>query len=1083
MRVRVFFRPLPFAASALAFAAFFSPFPSSAKPPLVFEPNLGQAPPAARFVSRGAGYAFLWSGDGATLSLNGSRVRLRLLDANPRPTATAIDPQPGHSNYFLGSDPTAWKRNIPHYRRLRIAEVYPGIDLVYYGNDGRLEFDFLVSPGADPSRIRFALESPNGRLKLDSHGDLLLSTPSGEFRQHKPTVYQITDGRRTPVEGAYQLFSRRSHTEIRFALAAYDRSRPLTIDPILTYATFLGGAGPDTASDIASDSSGNAYVTGWTESFDFPVTAATQGVLQGGRDAFITKFNSNGSQILYSTYLGGTQLDEGSRIAVDASGNAYVAGRTWSTNFPSTLNAFQRNNAGAAGTDDAFIAKLNPTGGLVYATYLGGSAIDIPGGIAIDNAGSVYVTGLTQSSNFPLRNPFQAVFGGLQDIFIAKLNPAGSDLVYSTFLGGAQSEGGSGIKVDSSGNAYISADTCPTVFGVNLIGPRGGNDIFVAKFNPAGSAILFSTCLGGRDTDVSTGIAVDGFGNSYITGYTRSTDFPTQGPIQANYAGTDGIFGDAFVAKLNPTGASLVYSTFLGGNRDDIANSIAVDINGSAYVTGNTRSSNFPAAGQNPLTLNGSGAFLARINPAGSSLAFSTVFDGMDQLDRASVNVDGKGGIYLAGGAVSNIQFPRVRALPLFAFRGGPRDAFVAKIANANLSFTQTAYTNPVVPSNGTTVLNSRIVNRGPDDADNVTLRGTLPAGFTATSCTSASATCTVNGNILSLSVASLPLAASIDFSVAGAPSGTQGTGTLLPLSLSVRSDTNDFHSVDNDSLQPLLIATNAASCTFSLGAPNPLPALGTDVYSVSVNTAQGCTWGASAAPSWITLTSTPSGTGPGIVIYQFAPNTDSVSRTGVLNIAGQSIRLVQRSAASQQVFDDVPLTHPYFDHISLLRQYAITAGCSSTSFCPDANATRSQIAVFVIRSILGGDDFPYLTTPFFTDVPSTHQHFKFVQKLRELGITQGCGPTTFCPDDQVTRGQMAAFVIRARAGFPLPTFPLPAAPSFTDVPLTHPQAAFIEAMRSAGITVGCSPTQYCPDGLATRGQVGVFIIRAFYTP
>jgi len=670
-----------------------------ARLPLSFEANHGQADEQVKFVSRGSGYTLLLTAAEAVLSLNrplrdaawergrparpdaaeraalpGAVLRMKLINANPQPEVRGVEELPGKSNYFIGNDPSKWRTNVPNYAKVEYRDVYPGINLVHYGNGGQLEYDFVVSPGADPSAIRFAIEGAD-KMELDAQGDLVLHAGGSEARLSKPVVYQEVDGVRQEISGAYILTPHSSlrtpHSqEVAFALAAYDPTRTLVVDPVLVYSTYLGGSAGDAGYAIAVDASGNAYVTGETHSTNFPTASPLQAATGGGDDAFVAKLNPAGSALVYSTYLGGGLDEYGSGIAVDASGNAYVTGRTYSTNFP-TASPLQATYGGGG---DAFVAKLNPLGSaLVYSTYLGGSGNDSGSGIAVDSSGNAYVTGDTSSTNFPTASPLQATLEGTQDAFVAKLNAAGSALVYSTYVGGSGSDVGRRIAVDSSGNAYITGYTASTNFPTAspLQGTYGGgDDAFVAKLNAAGSALVYSTYLGGSANDYGYGIAVDSSGSAYVTGYTYSTNFPTVSPLQETYGGGT----DAFVAKLNAAGSALVYSTYLGGSDFDYGRGIGVDSSGNAYVTGETSSTNFPTAGPLQAT-NGGGidAFVAKLDAAGSALVYSTYLGGSGYEVGYGIAVDSSGSTYVTGVTWST-NFPTVN--PLQASGG----AFLAKI-------------------------------------------------------------------------------------------------------------------------------------------------------------------------------------------------------------------------------------------------------------------------------------------------------------------------------------------------------------------------------------------------------------------
>jgi len=587
------------------------------------------------------------------------------IGANLEPSVVGAEELPGKANYFIGSDPANWRTDVPTYAKVRYKNVYPGIDLIYYGNQRQLEYDFVVSPGADPRRIRLGFHGAD-KLEVDAQGDLVLHTATGVIRQRKPVIYQEVEGARREIAGGYVLEGAR---RVGFRVTAYDAHRPLVIDPALFYSTYLGGSDSDEGFAIAVDTAGTAYVTGGTFSIDFPTTqGAFQTTLVGFHGvAFVTKLNSTGSGLVYSTYLGGAIADRGQAIAVDIAGNAYVTGLTFSKDFPTTPVAFQSTPNLLAG-NNAFVTKLNPLGSaLVYSTYLGGISRDHATGIAVDAAGNAYVTGNTSSVQFPTTpGAYQTTFGGSNDVliyqgdaFVVKLDPTGSALIYSTFLGGSGDDIAYGIALDSSGNAYVVGATASTDFPTTpgAFQPTfGGGEahVFVAKVNPLGSALVYSTYLGGSDHDEGFGIALDGLPspNAYVTGETRSTDFPIiPGAIQPTFAGGTGF--DVFVTKLDPTGSALIYSTYLGGPGDDYGNAIAVDAlpNPNAYVTGVTASTTFPTTPGAFQTSFGGGPPDSPVDAFVAQVTEATVPGGP-----FTTRVTGGGTINVAGG-IGNFHF------------------------------------------------------------------------------------------------------------------------------------------------------------------------------------------------------------------------------------------------------------------------------------------------------------------------------------------------------------------------------------------------------------------------------------------
>jgi hypothetical protein len=701
------------------------------KLPLHFEANRGQTHKDVRFLSRGPGYSlYLTAGEAvlvlakpnpdskrdargtqarpdAPARIRSVALRMGLEGAEPKPLASGLEELPGTANYFIGKDPAKWRTNVPTYAKVQYQNVYPGIDLVYYGNQRQLEYDFVLAPGADPKKIVLGFRGAD-KLEIDAQGELVLHAAGGDIHQHKPVIFQNIDGVRRDIAGGY---IRKGASRVGFEIASYDTSRPLIIDPVLSYSTYLGGSGSggDTGNGIAVDADGNAYVTGYTTSLDFPTTLnAFQSVsAPAGPNAFVTKLNPTGTGLVYSTYLGGSDSDAARSIAVDASGSAYVTGSTRSNDFPTTAGAFQPTFTAPAGVANAFVTKLDPSGStLVYSTYLGGSGVygDFGSGIAVDSAGEAYVIGTTSSNDFPTAAAFQPTLAGgsrfgAQNAFVTKLNSTGSALVYSTYLGGSSSrapDSGYGIAVDVDGNAYVTGyttsnnfPTTPGAFQPAISGPyfSGGipQDAFVTKFDPAGS-VVYSTYLGGSYDDSGVGIAVDAAGNAYVTGGTASSDFPT----------TAGVFqpassGGAFVTKLDPTGSALVYSTYLGGYSGAGSRGIAVDGNGNAYVAGQTILScgryscvsdfpTTPGAFQPTYGGGGSDGFVTKFNPTGSALVYSSYLGGSGADYVSGVALDTSGNAYVTGSTTS-ANFPTT----VGAFQPiprGPGNAFVTKIVD-----------------------------------------------------------------------------------------------------------------------------------------------------------------------------------------------------------------------------------------------------------------------------------------------------------------------------------------------------------------------------------------------------------------
>jgi hypothetical protein len=643
--------------------------------PVSFVANNGRWDPRASWVASGRDATAYFVDAGVRWALPGWALDQTLVGARPaRPTASVA--APGTVSYF-GDKPAA---ALPTATELTLTEAWPGVDVTWSGAGGHIEATYHLAAGADPAQVRVAWLGAES-VAVTPEGRLSVTTPVRTFEEDAPRAFQDVDGRRLPVEVAYELVG--DHT-YGFRLGAYDPTRPLVIDPaVLLYASFLGGSGQEEALGTALDSAGNVYVTGYTlsDAASFPETpGAFQATRSGGSDAFVAKVSPTGSTLLYATFLGGSANDVGYDIVVDGAGNASVTGSTYSSDFP-TANPLQATLGGPL--SDAFVTRLNPGGtALLYSTFLGGALDDRGFGITGDGAGNVYVTGNTSSTNFPTANALQAALAGAWDGFVTKINPAGSALVYSTYLGGTEGDDGNAVATDGAGNAYVVGMTdsgdFPTVN--SLQAARAGNwDGFVTKLNADGSALVYSTYLGGDAYDEAFGVAVDGSANVYLTGVTFSMNFPTANAVQSTNAGS----ADAFVTKLNAAGSALVYSTYLGGSGFDDGRQPAVDGAGNTYVTGSTESNNFPTANAfQPTHGGGFDAFVTKLNAAGSALVYSTYLGG-DLYDVGTgIAVDGDANAHVSGYTVSGAAtFPETPGVFQPA-AGGNGDAFVAKIAD-----------------------------------------------------------------------------------------------------------------------------------------------------------------------------------------------------------------------------------------------------------------------------------------------------------------------------------------------------------------------------------------------------------------
>jgi hypothetical protein len=699
--------------------------------PLRFEVNNGQFDDATKFAARGLGYGLSLTSTGAVLSLRdtadrSSIVSLSLVGGRAAASITPIDALPGVIHHYRGNDPSAWRTNVRAYARVRYASVYDGIDLVYYGNQQRLEYDFEVAPGRDPAAIRLRFDGAS-RVEIDdATGDLLLHVGNTDrsgaagtanaaaaepLRQHKPITYQHIDGVRREVESRYVIHPDRT---VGFVIGAYDRTAPLTIDPILLYSTLFGGNSEESIFDIAVDPTGFIYVTGRTE--DNPGFPTTPGAFQpnkggGNTDAFVSKFNPQGSALIYSTFLGGDRdenfrMARGGRIAADAAGNAYIAGETNSTNFPTSGNAADSTYAGAvANPSDSYYVKLGPTGAFLYGTYIGGSDYEFSSGIAVDGTGNVYVYGATASD---IAEGFTHTAGAYDstlnqgDVFLQKYDPAGAR-IYSTLLGGTGVENsfvavGGGLVIDDAGRAYMTGDTYALDFPIvnGFQGTFGGGnsyDVFVAVIDPSiagAGGLIYSSYLGGNGQDLAYGIAYAGTRQVVITGE-ADPNFPTKNALDATFNGGN---SDVFLAKFDTAAigaASLVYSTYLGGSDFEMAYDIAVDPQGNIHIVGDTRSADFPQVGALSTIFFLTQPFIAKINAAGSAIIYSTYFGAQSNGKLiGAVTTNAIGETLFAGNTNSDRAnppnadgWPMVNAFQT-VYGGGDRDAVIGRITTAD---------------------------------------------------------------------------------------------------------------------------------------------------------------------------------------------------------------------------------------------------------------------------------------------------------------------------------------------------------------------------------------------------------------
>ncbi len=923
-----------------------------------FEPNLGLADPEVEFLSRGPGYELEITRREIRLRRGGHVARMRLEGAAAAAGVAGLGQRPSVSNYLTGSDPARWRIGVPHFERVKLSGVYPGVDLVFYGQRNSVEYDFELAPGVDPGSIRMRWEGAE-RPELDSAGNLLLATPAGPLRIERPLAWQQTGDERRAVKARFQV---EPSGAVGFVLGEWDRRRALVIDPVLTYSGYLGGAGFDSATAVAVDAAGNAYLCGSVDHLGLAGFSSVQAASGGGAsDAFAAKIDSSGASLVYLTYLGGSGMDHATSIAADAEGNTYVGGVTDSRDFP-LRNPIQFLPKGQT---DGFVVKLSPDGQvLLFSSYLGGSLADGVRGIAVGPGQTVFAAGVTSSPDFPATpGALRSAPAGGWDAWVARLNPLTRELHYSTLLGGADSDYATAIRVDGTGSALITGNTYSDDFPVssdaawrrNSSGSAAG---FITKLNPSGSGFVFSTYFPGA-SDI-LGLDLDEAGRPYLSGVTVTGGIPvTAGAHRVAAMGTD-----AFLAKLNSAGSAPLFSTFLGGWRHDAAAAVRVNAAGYPFAAGYTNSLEFPLAGS-PLQGAKPGpaplftGFLSVFNPAGTGLVYSTYLGGGASGGLRAAALDGAGNAYLAGFTDSQ-DFPAASSgWPSNEWKGGMLDSVAAKLSDFNL-----------------------------------------------------------------------------------------------------------------------------APCPVSLAAAGGEVAAGGGVGSIPVQAQPGCNWHVMASMPFVSLDGGTQGgllgSGTGVVTYRVAPNPGVSPRTASISAGGRMLHLIQPGAGELAPYDDVPLSHPFAHHIRIMRDRRITAGCAPSAYCPEEGATRAQMAVFIARALYGGDEFPYRAAPYFNDVPPSHILFKWVQKLRETGVIGECSPGNFCPDELVTRGQIAAFLIRGLLGS---AFSYSPAPAYVDVPPTSQDFAYIQKMRDWGITSGCTQVQYCPGAPATRGEMAVFIVRAFFTP
>jgi hypothetical protein len=1090
---------------------------------------------------------------------------------------------PGYSNYLIGADRAHWETRVPHYAKVRYRDVYAGIDVVYYGNQRRLEYDFVVKPNADPSAIRLRWDGVKD-IRVASNGELVLALEDGELRQLPPNIYQEVNGRRVPVAGGYRLVG--GH-QVGFALANYDRRKPLVIDPVMEYASYLGGNLIDAGYAIAVDVAGNAYIAGRTESANFRRLVSTSSFQDSLKppistsfgdeqfDAFVVKVNAAGTGIVYSTYLGGMDYDSASGIAVDGAGNVYVCGTTFS--YGSATQRFPTAGAGAvtfnAGETDGFLTKLNATGtGLIYSTYFGTVHVDHAYAVVLSGNG-VFVAGWWDAAPVPGQN----IENG--DIFIARYGN-GTSAVREAFrrIGGSANDIGFDVAADPLGNIYVTGRVASSGLQTNSSFFRGGWDAFLARLNSALEVQSF-TYLGGTGLDDGIAVAATSSGEAYVTGETNSTG------LGNNQYGRNGTAGDAYLARFSTAGL-LTHFGYFGGNRNDFGDGLAVDASGTAYVAGFSESSDFPVSPFAAQRNNGGqhDLFVIRAAPQNGTvpfnLLFSTYFGGSAEEGAADVAVSPSGEVFVTGtataGANNSTVFPPAAQPPFLnpAYGGGFTDAFVGKLASAAVSFNLQSSYGP--PASGTPSTSNfavyRLTSATNQSGIGAESCGTNTAGGTGGQPSCPNCTGVGAGQTVTTVFRSAP------------PTG----GSCEPLPVRAGCETNNAQSSNNEgvfacpSINPAECAPVFANATIQVDRNG-----GDRDLTLDISTE--CSWTAGSDSSFVTILSPGfSGVlpqGRGSIRIRVAPNNTGVARSARIvasSVATREVRIEQSTVVNggsaapvtaspsilrflqtaggpapaavqvnvtaspnaqfqtsstagwlgtsptsattpatlqvtaspaglgigsytgnvgltagnqtlnlpatfvifapgttSQIFSDVPAAHPWIDYIFLLNRFGVTVGCREAplSYCPADTVTQAQMAAFVIRALYG-ENFNYPATPYFTDMPASNSLFKYVQKMRELNINQGCGGAFFCPNSTVNRGQMAMYIARALYG---EAYPFSSNARFSDVPSSDFLFKYVQKIWEIGVTQGCTTTSYCPGNPVTREQMAAFLSRSFF--
>jgi len=1138
--------------------------PELGKLPLSFEPNAGQSDPSVRYLVHAPGGLLFFTPSEVVLRLQeragesapsplvseqrestnherssrGATVRMSFVGANPGSNIVAGSLQPGKVNYLIGNDPSKWYIDLPTYANITYRELYPGIDLEYVGQDGRLKGTYTVAPRTDPSAIKWRYAGVQN-MWVDDEGNLqLVATNSGNgepitLTETAPVAWQEMNGRRLMVDAHYTLA--RDGT-VGLALGSYDPSLPLIVDPTIRYSTYLGGSNNDSANAIAVDPTGNTYVTGQTASTNFPTSSAYQPNNAGDTDVFVSKLNGTGTSLLFSTYLGGAGRDYGSGIAVGVTyfdNTIVIAGGTESTNFP-VRNAFQPNNAGGS---DAFVTHLSNNGAtLLDSTYLGGSDADYANAITLYRVihccqvPDVFVTGSTFSSNFPTGSAYQPNYAGAGDAFVTHMSLS---LVpsFSTYLGGSGFDAGMAIAADTQQAPYVFGTTTSTNYptlNAYQANNAGGMDAFLTKLNAAGTSLVYSTYLGGNFSDQAGGVVVNNSGNAFVTGQTSSMNFPVVNAFQPANAGVV----DAFTSKFSTTGQALIYSTYLGGSGFDSGGSIAADEGDNPYIVGTTDSTNFPIANAIQATnAGGADAFVAKFNSLGNQLTYSTYLGGTNRDDGIAVAVQTvqPGLAYIAGGTSSN-NFPL--ATPYQPGNAGGQDAFITSFNDAcesgwaNYSIAQA--TGTIVP--GTSDIGNH--------CDNCLTTITLPFPFALYHETHTTARISSNGYIdfrgssgtplnsclpsyyFYQSSAIMPFWDDLHTTCAGCGVYTSVSGDAPNRIFNIEWRTERINNGGAANFEVRLyegqrrlefiygaVAANGSTATSGIQTRS-------GAYHLS--TQYSCNQGIINPGMLLTFTQ------PNCALQQTSTPAITATPTTIPATATRTSTSTPTSPPTPEppvyctFYQDVPSSHPDYNRIICAGCHGVMGGfpCGGTGepcgpqnypyFRPGVNitVTRAETARFLSRAAQFSDDpGPQI----FQDVPTTHYDYAHINRMARRGLMSGftcgspgepCVPPEnrpyFRPNDVPVRGQFARFVSNT-AGFNEPS----TGQFFEDVPPSHPLYEWVQRMAVRGLMQGfpcgsspqepCVPPQNRPyfrpfDPMSVpRAELARIIIDTFY--